>query len=86
MAKEFPLTPEKVKPVSTKFRKISGFIPNKATIKELEKLRKAEPVSMRGQAPVIWDHAKAASVFDAYGNMWLDFSSGVLDNQRGAQQ
>ena len=78
MAKEFPLTPEKVKPVSTKFRKVSGFIPNKQTVRELEKLRKAEPISMRGQAPIIWDRAKGASVFDAYGNMWLDFSSGVL--------
>ncbi len=83
MAKEFPLTPEKVKPVSTKFRKLSGFVPNKATIKELEKLRKAEPISMRGQAPVIWDHSKGFNVFDAFGNMWLDFSSGVLITNAG---
>jgi len=83
MTKEFPLTPEKVKPVSTKFRKVSGFIPNKPTVRELEKLRKAEPISMRGQAPVIWDHAKGASVFDAFGNMWLDFSSGVLITNAG---
>ena len=83
MAKEFPLTPEKVKPVSTKFRRISGFIPNKATVKELDKLRKVEPISMRGQAPVIWDHSKGFNVFDAFGNMWLDFSSGVLITNAG---
>jgi 4-aminobutyrate aminotransferase-like enzyme len=83
MAKEFPLTPEKIKPVSTKFRRLSGFIPNKQTVAELEKLRKVEPISMRGQAPVIWDHSKGANVFDAYGNMWLDFSSGVLITNAG---
>ena len=83
MAKEFPLTPEKIKSVSTKFRKLSGFIPNKVTIKELEKLRKAEPISMRGQAPVIWDHSKGFNVFDKFGNMWLDFSSGVLITNAG---
>jgi 4-aminobutyrate aminotransferase/(S)-3-amino-2-methylpropionate transaminase len=78
MAKEFPLTPIKVNPVSTKFRKLSGYIPNDETIKQIEELREAEPLSMRGQPPVIWDRAHGVNVYDAYGNMWLDFSSGVL--------
>ena len=78
MAKEFQLTPVKVEPILTKFRKLSGVIPNDETIREIEKLRKAESFSMRGQPPVIWDHAEGMNVYDAYGNMWLDFSSGVL--------
>lgn len=83
MAKEFPLTPVKVKSVSTKFRKISGMIPNKQTIKEIKGLRAAEAQSMRGQPPVIWDRAEGIHVYDAYGNMWLDFSSGVLITNAG---
>jgi len=83
MAKEFPLVPMEVKPISTKYRKLSGAIPNKETIKMIEKLRECEPISMRGQAPIIWDHSKGFNVFDAYGNMWLDFSSGVLITNAG---
>jgi len=83
MAKEFPLVPTEVEPVSTKFRRLSGSIPNPETIREIERLREAEPVSMRGQAPVIWDRAEGVNVYDAYGNMWLDFSSGVLVTNAG---
>lgn len=78
MAKEFPLVSTEVKPISTKFRKLSGLIPNPATIKQIEKLREAESLSMRGQPPIIWDRAEGVNVYDAHGNMWLDFSSGVL--------
>ena len=83
MAKEFPLVSVEVEPVSTKFRKLSGAIPNDKTIKEIEKLRKAESFSMRGQPPVIWERAEGVNVYDAYGNMWLDFSSGVLITNAG---
>ena len=33
---------------------------------------------MRGQPPVVWDHAEGFQVSDAYGNKWIDWSSGVL--------
>jgi len=78
MAKEFPLEPVEVRPVETKYRKISGRIPTEETIEQLKKLRKFEARSMRGQPPVIWDRAEGFNVYDAYGNKWLDFSSGVL--------
>jgi len=83
MAKEFPLVSTEVEPISTKFRKLSGAIPNKETIREIEKLRKCESLSMRGQPPIIWDRAEEANIYDAYGNMWLDFSSGVLITNAG---
>ena len=83
MAKEFPLVPIEVKPISTRFRRVSGVIPNDETIKNLKKLRKAESLSMRGQPPIIWDRAEGVNVHDAYGNMWLDFSSGVLITNAG---
>ena len=44
----------------------------------LEKLRQFEPQSLRGQPPLVWDRAENFSVFDKYGNRWLDWSSGVL--------
>ncbi len=83
MAKEFPLVSVEVEPVSTQYRKVSGFIPNQQTIAEIEKLRQAEAQSMRGQPPIIWDRAEGINVYDAYGNMWLDFSSGVLITNAG---
>ncbi len=83
MAKEFPLTPQEVSPVSTKYRTLSGKLPDERTVQEIQKLRQAEPQSMRGQPPVIWDRAEGVSVFDARGNKWLDFSSGVLITNAG---
>ena len=83
MAKEFPLDPVEVIPIATKHRKLSGLIPNEQTVKKLKKLREVESFSMRGQPPIIWDHAQGINVYDAYGNMWLDFSSGVLVTNAG---
>jgi len=83
MAKEFPLEPIDVKPISTRWRKLSGKIPNKQTKEQIEELREAEPISMQGQPPVVWDRAEGVNVYDAYGNKWLDFSSGVLITNSG---
>ncbi len=83
MAKEFPLESVEVKPVETKYRKISGKIPNEKSIEPLKKLRQYEARSMRGQPPLIWDRAEGFNVFDAYGNKWIDFSSGVLITNAG---
>jgi 4-aminobutyrate aminotransferase-like enzyme len=83
MAKEYPLDPTEVTPVETKHRKLSGTIPSKATIAEIEKLRRYETQSMRGQLPVVWDRAKGIHVYDTEGNKWLDFSSGVLVTNAG---
>jgi 4-aminobutyrate aminotransferase/(S)-3-amino-2-methylpropionate transaminase len=33
---------------------------------------------MRGQPPVVWDRAEGFQVYDAWGNRWIDWSSGVL--------
>src|SRR6266853_5769836 len=44
---------------------------------------KYEPVAMRGQPPIVWDHAEGFQVYDAYGNQWIDWSSGVLITNAG---
>src|ERR1043166_1473469 len=83
MGKEFSITPRQVPRVETKFRRIVTDIPHPDSIATLEKLRQFEPQSMRGQPPVVWDRAEDISVFDKYGNRWLDWSSGVLVTNAG---
>jgi 4-aminobutyrate aminotransferase/diaminobutyrate-pyruvate transaminase/4-aminobutyrate aminotransferase/(S)-3-amino-2-methylpropionate transaminase len=64
--------------VKTKYRRIVTRIPVPQSIAVLKKLRKFEPVSMSGQPPVVWDRALGCQVYDRWGNMWLDWSSGVV--------
>jgi len=83
MGKEFSITPTNVPKVETKHRRIATPIPHPDSVPTLEKLRKFEPISMRGQPPIVWDRAEDVSVYDKYGNKWLDWSSGVLVTNAG---
>jgi len=76
-------TPRKVSPVQTRYRRIVTEIPVPASISILKKLRQFEPRSMGGQPPVVWDRADGCQVYDRWGNMWLDWSSGVLVTNAG---
>jgi 4-aminobutyrate aminotransferase-like enzyme len=49
----------------------------------LKTLLACEPISMQGQPPVVWDRAEGFQVYDRWGNMWLDWSSGVLVTNAG---
>lgn len=49
----------------------------------LERLAKYEIRAMGGQPPVVWDRAEGFQVWDAWGNCWLDWSSGVLITNAG---
>lgn len=75
---QFELVPRKVPPVHTKHRRIVTEIPVPESIPVLERLRRYEPISMSGQPLVVWDRAEGVHVYDRWGNMWLDWSSGVL--------
>ena len=83
MAREFSLTPKRVSRVETRFRRIVTEIPVPQSLPILEKLQAYEPVAMRGQPPIVWDHAEGFQVFDAWGNQWIDWSSGVLITNAG---
>ena len=83
MGKEFSITPKTVPHVETKHRRIVTQLPHPDSLPTLEKLRKYEPISMRGQPPVVWDRAEDVYVYDKYGNKWLDWSSGVLVTNAG---
>ena len=78
MAREYSLTPVRVPRVETPFRRIATPFPVPESIPTLETLHRYEPVAMRGQPPVVWDRAEGFQVWDAYGNCWIDWSSGVL--------
>ena len=83
MGKEFSIESVEVPQVETKYRRILTALPAPGSIPTLETLRKIEPVSMRGQPPVVWDRAEGVQVYDAHGNMWLYFSCGVLVTNAG---
>jgi 4-aminobutyrate aminotransferase / (S)-3-amino-2-methylpropionate transaminase / 5-aminovalerate transaminase len=83
MGKEFSIVPREVAPVETKYRRIATKLPHPDSLPTLERLRKFEPVSMRGQPPLVWERAEDIFVFDNYGNRWLDWSSGVLVTNAG---
>ena len=81
--KQYSLTPREVPRVETEFRRIVTPIPAPESLPILEGLRRYEPLSMTGQPPVVWDRAEGVQVYDAWGNMWLDWSSGVLVTNAG---
>ena len=83
MAREYSLTPKRVPRVETAFRRIVTEFPVPQSIPILKKLQALEPVAMRGQPPVVWSHANGFQVADAWGNQWIDWSSGVLITNAG---
>lgn len=83
MAKEYPLIPRRVPRVETRYRRIVTEIPAPGSLDTLERLQKYEPIAMRGQPPIVWDHADGFQVYDAWGNCWIDWSSGVLITNAG---
>jgi 4-aminobutyrate aminotransferase/diaminobutyrate-pyruvate transaminase/4-aminobutyrate aminotransferase/(S)-3-amino-2-methylpropionate transaminase len=83
MVRDFDLTPRKVPRVETKYRSIVTEFPAPESLAILERLHKYEPQAMRGQPPVVWDRAHGFQVWDAWGNCWIDWSSGVLITNAG---
>ena len=64
--------------METRFRRIVTEFPVPESLPILNKLQAYEPVAMGGQPPVVWDRAEGFQVYDAWGNQWIDWSSGVL--------
>ena len=82
MAK-YNLIPVEVPAVSTKYRKIKTKLPVPESLEIFELLSKSEPESMMGQPPIVWDKAEGFQVYDKWGNIWIDWSSGVLITNAG---
>ncbi len=65
-------------PIETKHRRIVTEIPAPQSVPLIEALKAAEPRSMSGMPPIVWDHADGFQVYDAWGNCWIDFTSAVI--------
>lgn len=74
----FKRSPQKVKPVKTRYREIKTEIPCFGTEEVLNKLDNFESRSMHGQLPLVWDSAYESNIFDAAGNKFLDFTSAIF--------
>ncbi|MBV9300113.1 MAG: aspartate aminotransferase family protein, partial [Verrucomicrobia bacterium] len=74
----FNLEPKAVPEIRTRFRHIITDLPAPGSLPILRRLNQNEPRAMFCQAPVLWDRARDFQVYDAFGNMWLDWTSGVL--------
>ena len=83
MAREFDLAPKAIPPIRTRLRCIATQLPVPGSLPVLERLQRYEPLAMRGQPPVVWDKAEGFQIYDAYGNCWIDWSSGVLITNAG---
>lgn len=75
---EYSREPVNVPKVETKYRSIVTALPVPESLPIFDKLERSEPRSMRGQPPIVWDRAENATVYDRWGNRWIDWSSGVL--------
>ncbi|NQT21135.1 MAG: aspartate aminotransferase family protein, partial [Planctomycetes bacterium] len=82
-ARRFSLEPKQVPRIETRYRRIRTPLPVPESLPLLDSINQYEPDAMTGMAPVIWDRAEACSIFDPYGNMWLDWTSGVLAANAG---
>jgi 4-aminobutyrate aminotransferase-like enzyme len=80
---EYSLEPVEVNEVSTKYRTIKTKIPVPESLPIFQALKASEPRSMLGMPPVIWDRAENFTVFDKWGNRWIDWSSCVLLTNTG---
>ncbi len=80
---EYSLQPVEVKKVSTRFREIRTQLPVPESLPIFKSLEESEPRSMMGMPPVVWDRAEGFSIYDRWGNRWIDWSSCVLISNVG---
>jgi 4-aminobutyrate aminotransferase/(S)-3-amino-2-methylpropionate transaminase len=80
---KYDLTPLEVPRVKTQYRRIRTRIPVPESLPIFQALQDSEPRSMMGQPPVVWDRAEGFQVADRWGNLWIDWSSGVLITNAG---
>ncbi len=74
----YDLTPVEVPLIETKYRTIRTKIPVPESIPLFLELQASEPPSMAGQPPVVWHKAEGFTIYDKWGNRWIDWSSCVL--------
>lgn len=79
----FHREPKKVAKVHTNNRDIVTAIPVPESMEIIERSIKYEPWSMNHQLYAVWDHAEGHSIYDKWGNKWIDLSSGIFVTNAG---
>lgn len=79
----FHRKPKKVERIHTRNREICTDIPVPESMEIIERSLKNEPWSMNHQLYAVWDHATDYSVYDRWGNKWIDMSSGIFVTNSG---
>ena len=74
----FDLTVQNVAKVNTKYRTIKTDIPHPNDVSIMKEIAELEASFGRNALPLVWDHATDYSVFDKWGNKWIDLSSGIF--------
>jgi 4-aminobutyrate aminotransferase/diaminobutyrate-pyruvate transaminase/4-aminobutyrate aminotransferase/(S)-3-amino-2-methylpropionate transaminase len=64
--------------VRTRWRRIVTSIPAPESIPLIERLRQVESQSMAGMPPIVWHEAEGFLIRDAFGNQWIDLTSGIV--------
>jgi 4-aminobutyrate aminotransferase-like enzyme len=64
--------------IKTEHRDIVTVIPHPEALAMMDRLLVVESQSMHGQLPVVWDRAEGSSVYDPWGNRWIDFTSTIF--------
>lgn len=80
---KFDLHPVAVPRVETTYRRIVTKMPVPESLEILQSLDEHESTAMHGQLPVVWDRAEGFQVYDAWGNVWLDFTSTIFVTNAG---
>ena len=83
MEYKFRREPKEVPQIETKHRKICTMLPVPESLEIIERSIKYEPWSMNHQLYAVWDKAVDYQVFDKWGNIWIDFSSGIFVTNSG---
>jgi len=79
----FNREPREVPLINTKYRKIVTKLPVPESLEIIKRSIKYEPWSMNNQLYAVWDKAIDSQVYDKWGNVWIDFSSGIFVTNSG---
>jgi 4-aminobutyrate aminotransferase/diaminobutyrate-pyruvate transaminase/4-aminobutyrate aminotransferase/(S)-3-amino-2-methylpropionate transaminase len=79
----FRREPKEVEKIHTNNRDICTAIPVPESMEIIERSIKYEPWSMNNQLYAVWDHAVDYSIYDKWGNKWIDMSSGIFVTNTG---
>ena len=74
----FDLKVSKVAKIDTKYRKIETEIPHPNDLLVMKEISKLEASFGQNSLPLVWERASDYSIYDRWGNKWIDLSSGIF--------